>query len=227
MKRTSSIEALIRKSQNAFQDLKRDYAASLHDKAIRNDMKVDIKNIFENLRSCLDYLAHELFEGLCNAAKQPDKLYFPIRKSQTDFAKVMSQSYSGLEQANKSVFDFLESIQPYNKAWLGQFNQLNNENKHQDLVEQTRTEARHVAVSSPSGGSVSWGPGVTFGGNVKVMGVAIDPRTQLPVPNNQVSTQITIWVDFKFKDNGLSVMPFVEDSIKQVEGIFRELQKYL
>lgn len=227
MKRTPSIEALLRKSQNTFLDLKRDYDTSLHEKTIRDDLKVDIKNIFENLRSCLDYLAHELFEGLCGAAKQPDRLYFPIRSSRIEFDKVMKRDYSGLEQANKAVFDFLESIQPYNSAWLGQFNQLNNENKHQDLVEQTRTEARHVSVSAPGGGSVSWGPGVSFGGGVSVMGVPIDARTQLPVPNNQVTTQITIWVDFKFKDNGLSVLPFVDESIKKVESVFRELQKHL
>jgi len=227
MKRTISIEALLRKSQNTFSDLKRAYDASLHEKTIRDDLKVDIKNIFENLRSCLDYLAHELFEGLCGAAKQPRRLYFPIRPSRIEFDKVMKSEYSGLEQANKTVFDFLESIQPYNSAWLGQFNQLNNENKHQDLVEQTRTEARHVSVSAPSGGSVSWGPGVSFGGGVSVMGVPIDPRTQLPVPNNQVTTRITIWIDFKFKDNGLSAVPFVEHSINKVESVFRELRKHL
>jgi hypothetical protein len=227
MKRTSSIETLIRKSQSTFEDLKRAYDASLHEKVIRDDLKVDIKNIFENLRSCLDYLAHELLEGLCPAAKQPEHLYFPIRSSRPEFDKVMNRNYCGLEQASKAVFDFLESIQPYNVPWLGQFNQLNNENKHQDLVEQTRTETRHVSVSAPGGGSVSWGPGVTFGGGVSVMGVPIDPRTQLPVPNNQVKTQIIIWVDFKFKDNGLSVMPFAQDSINRVENIFRQLQKYL
>ena len=47
MKRTPSIEALLRKSQNAFVDLKRDYDTSLHEKTIRDDLKVDIKNIFE------------------------------------------------------------------------------------------------------------------------------------------------------------------------------------
>jgi hypothetical protein len=227
MKRTSSIEALLRKSQATLINLKRDYAASLHQKVVSDDLKVDIKNIFENLRSCLDYLAHELFEGICGNAKLPDRLYFPIRSSRVEFNKVMNRDYVGLEKANKAVFDFLESVQPYNNPWLGNFNQLNNENKHLDLVEQTRTEERHVAVSAPGGGSVSWGPGVTFGGGVSVMGVPIDPRTQLPIPNNQVNTQITTWVDFKFKENGLSAMLFVEDSIKQVQRIFDDLKKHL
>lgn len=227
MKRKDSIEALLRKSRATFAVLRREYETSLHEKVIRDDLRVDIKNVFENLRSCLDYLAHELFEALCGTVKQPNRLYFPICISRIEFDKVMSRDYPGLEKTNKVVFDFLESIQPYNNVWLRQFNQLNNENKHQDLVEQTRVESRHVSVTSPGGGGVSWGPGVSFSGDVRVMGVPIDQRTQLPVPNNQVVTKITIWVDFAFKVTGLSVLPFIEDSVNKVESIFRELEKHI
>jgi len=176
MKRAASIEALIRKSRDGYADLKKAYDASLHDKSIREDLKVDIKNIFENLRSCLDYLAHELFETFCKDAKKPDRLYFPIRHTAPEFAQTMQRDYPGLEVASKAVFDILESVQPFRDAWLGQFNRLNNENKHQDLVEQSRTESRHVSVTGPGGGGVSWGPGVVFGSGVQVMGVPIDPR---------------------------------------------------
>ena len=81
MQRSASIEALICKSRASFDDLKRQYEASLHEKAVREDLKVDIKNIFENLRSCLDYMAQELFDAFCKGAKKPDRLYFPIRPS--------------------------------------------------------------------------------------------------------------------------------------------------
>jgi hypothetical protein len=53
MKRTASIEALLKKARLTFDDLKRAYESSLQEKTIREDLKVDIKNIFENLRSCL------------------------------------------------------------------------------------------------------------------------------------------------------------------------------
>jgi hypothetical protein len=143
MKRTASIEALLKKARLTFDDLKRAYESSLQEKTIREDLKVDIKNIFENLRSWLDYLAHEMVEQLCTST--PNRLYFPIRHTKLEFERMMAREYSGLEATNKSVFDFLESIQPYNDAWLGDFNQLNNDNKHQDLVEHTRTEHRERA----------------------------------------------------------------------------------
>ena len=80
----------------------------------------------------------------------------------------------------------------------------------------------HVTVSG-GGGSVSWTPGVTFSGNVAVMGVPIDPRTQLPVPNNLVKTQVIVWVDFRFKELDLPVLSFTEQSIKQVGKLFQQL----
>lgn len=226
MQRSASIEALICKSRASFDDLKRQYEASLHEKAVREDLKVDIKNIFENLRSCLDYTAQELFDAFCKGAKKPDRLYFPIRPSASEFAQVMSRDYPTLEAKCKAVFDVLEAIQPYGDPWLGEFNRLTNENKHQDLVEQTRTESRRVDVKGPGGGGVSWGPGVRFGSGVRVMGVPIDPKTQLPVPNNQVTTTITTWVDFQFKEGGQSVLPFIEKCIARVEELYRAIGKH-
>ena len=226
MQRSASIEALIRKSRTSFADLKRHYEASLHKKAVSEDLKVEIKNIFENLRSCLDYIAQELFDTFCKGTKKPDRLYFPIRSSALEFAQVMTRDYPTLEANCKEAFDIVEAIQPYRDPWLGEFNRLNNENKHQDLVEQNRTESRRVEVKGPGGGGVSWGPGVRFGSGVRVMGVPIDPKTQLPVPNNQVSTTITTWVDFKFKEGGQSVLPFIEKSIARIEDLYRALEKH-
>ena len=225
MKRAVSIEALIRKSRESLVDLKKAYENSLHERTIREDLKVDIKNTFENLRSCLDYLAQEVFDAFCKGTKKPAKLYFPVRQTSAEFAKAIQRDYPSLEVSCKPVFDVLESMQPFRDVWLGQFNHLNNENKHQDLVEQTKTESRRVTVTG-SGGGVSWGPGVTFGSGVRVMGVPIDPRTQLPVPNNLVKTAITTWVDFKFREGGQSVLPFIETSIDRVEKTYEAIAKY-
>ncbi|MDH4187007.1 MAG: hypothetical protein OEV08_08410 [Nitrospira sp.] len=226
MKRSASIEALLKKAGASQADLKRAYEASLHEKKVSEELRVDIKNIFENLRSCLDYMAHDIFEACCPTAKKPDRLYFPIRQTAKEFEQAVARDFPGLEQTHRPVYDILLSFQPFNDPWLGHFNKLNNENKHQDLVEQTRTESKRVTVTG-GGGSVSWGPGVTFGGGVRVMGVPIDPRTQLPVPNQQVTTTIVTWVDFQFRDTGLSVLAFMEQSVKKVEELFRALQKHI
>ncbi|HCE92366.1 MAG: hypothetical protein A2Z90_17475 [Burkholderiales bacterium GWA2_64_37] len=223
MKRAGSIEALIRRARADFEEVKKSYEASLHEKHVREDLKVSIKNIFENLRSCLDYLAHDVRELKCVGAPSTDRLYFPIRPSAREFSQAVARDFPGLENGHPDVFGVLEAAQPYNDPWLGQFNRLNNQNKHQDLVEQTRTETRQVTVSR-GGGSVSWGPGVTFGGGVSVMGVPIDPRTQMPMPNRETTTTVTTWVDFRFAENGQSVLPFLDTSIQHVEQLFNSLR---
>lgn len=223
MSRAKDIAALIARSRKDLAELKVAYESSLHQQTISEELRVDIKNVFENLRSCLDYIAHDLFEKHCSG--KPGRLYFPIRQTHVEFAEAMANDYPGLEQNCKAAYDFIETIQPYNDPWLGKFNRLNNENKHQQLAEQTRTETRRVTVSSTSG-SVSWGPGVTFGHGVSVMGVPIDPRTQMPVPNNVVETKVVVWVDFLFSEISESAYPFVEDSIGRVEGIFRALERH-
>ena len=227
MNRNNSIQALIDKSKKDFSALKGDYEASLESQHISEELKIDIKNIFENLRSCLDYMAHDIHEE-CVTGRQSSRLYFPIRQTRNEFNQVINSDFPNLQTTNSDVYSLLEKIQPYNDDWLGKFNKLNNNNKHQNLEEQTKTESRKVTVSSPQGGgSISYGPGVTFGGGVSVMGVPIDPKTQLPIPNNQVKTEITIWVNFKFTENGESVLSFVEKSIHNIETLFLELGKHI
>jgi hypothetical protein len=227
MNRSNSIQALVSKSKKDFTSLKADYDASLQHQVISEELKIDVKNIFENLRSCLDYIAHDIYEA-CITGNTPRRLYFPIRQSRAEFDQAINSDFPNLSAIQSEVYDLIEAIQPYNDDWLGKFNKLNNNNKHQDLEEQTKTESRHVEVSSPQGGgSVSWGPGVSFGSGVSVMGAPIDPSTQLPTAGSNVNTKITIWVDFKFKENGESILPFIQKSIDKVESLFVGLSKHI
>jgi hypothetical protein len=226
MSREKSIAALIGKCRAALDALKNDYQSSLRAKNISEELKIDIKNILENLRSCLDYIARDIHDKF--VAGSPPKLYFPIRHTFTAFEQVIARDFSGLDQTSPDVYNLLEKVQPYNDDWLGKFNRLNNNNKHEDLVEQTRTETKQVTVSSKGGGgSVSWGPGVTFGSGVSVMGVPIDPKTQLPVPNTTTETKVEIWVDFRFADNEESVLPFLTKSIDKVDTLCQAIQIHL
>ena len=227
MNRSNSIQALLNKSKKDFSSLKADYDAALKHQTISEELKIDIKNIFENLHSCLDYMVHDIFEE-CIAGNTPKRLYFPIRQSRAEFDQAINNDFQGLSLTQSDVYHLLEKIQPYNNPWLGRFNKLNNNNKHQNLEEQIKIESRHVEITSPnSDGLVSWGPGVMFGGGVSVMGAQIDPSTQLPVENGGVNTKITIWVDFKFQENGESVLPFIKKSINNVETLFTGLSAYI
>lgn len=226
MSRETSIKALIKKCDDSLSELSKDYQSSLDQKHLSEELKVDIKNILENLRSCLDYLAKDIHDKY--TTKKQDRLYFPIRYTKIEFDKAISNDFCDLNKICPDVYQCMEKIQPYNDNWLGQFNSLNNNNKHYDLVEQTRTESRQVTVESRTEkGSVSWGPGVRFGSGVSVMGVPINPATQMPVPNNIVNVIVAIWVDFTFKDNGKSIIPFIMKSIDNIKGICTQVRNFL
>ena len=59
------------------------------------------------------------------------------------------------------------------------------------------------------------------------MGVQIDPKTQLPVPNREVETKIERWVDFKFEETGHSALPFLKESVDRVEALIEAIYSEL
>ncbi|MBP6908294.1 MAG: hypothetical protein KBB75_00525 [Candidatus Pacebacteria bacterium] len=158
MTRKDDIEALLERAEKAELKLTEEYNKSLHDKTISSDLKIDIKDYFSNLRSILDYLAHNIVEKYCPNADPKDRLYFPIGSDQSSFEGIMRKSYPDLSLSSAKVYSILENIQPYQKPenrWLSSFNKINNENKHSQLTPQKRTETKRVNVQINNGGSVS------------------------------------------------------------------------
>jgi hypothetical protein len=122
----------------------------------------------------------------------------------------------------------LEAVRPFQpgRNWLGQFNQVNNENEHGDLVEQIRVENPRTTVTGAGGGQVSLGSGVTFGSGVSIMGVPVDPRTQVPIPHPSIKVERVIWVDFQFAGivaSALGLLKQVRSGIGQIEATLRRL----
>jgi hypothetical protein len=227
MRRKTDIEALLERASMTLQKISSEYDNSLHSKFISASLRIDVKDYFSNLRSVLDYIAHDIVEKYCPNANPKNNLYFPIRSDIETFTAEMSKSYPELEVNNKTVYDILKNLQPFkhdDNKWLTAFNKLNNENKHDRLVAQTRTESKNITVIGQRGSSVSWGPGVTFGNGISIMGVPIDPTTQLPISNNIVKTEIITWVDFQFEDINISALWLTKESLKQINQIYSDLK---
>lgn len=179
-KRKKDIDALISNIQTEYKNIENLYNFSLHDKEINPDLKIKIKNYLENTRSVLDYCAHDIADSLSINA---EKIYFPIiekDKNKTAFEGMVGRNLSGLQSKNFSVFNYLESIQPYqsNYSWLGDFVEVTNDNKHQNLTPQTRTESQRIKSEHTGGGMVSWDPSaVRFGSGVFINGAPVNPTT--------------------------------------------------
>lgn len=224
MKRETSIEALLQRVDGTYNKLKILFKESPH-KSI--DTQIDIKDIFEHLRSCLDYLAHEIFEKYdpSSYSSNKKKIYFPIRQTREEFNKTIEKCFPFLLKIeNESVYYVIENIQPYHDPWIDNFNKLTNHNKHHDLSEQIK----QTTISNPIN-SVSWKENTQFGERVYVMGMPMDSKTQTPILDNDNSLQkdITICTDFYFKDKELTILPFIEKSIRNVKEIYSKLKKLL
>jgi hypothetical protein len=220
MARKDSIQALLTKVKAQIQQIQAEYDKSLHAKSVDAQLRIDIKNACENLRSVLDYIAKDIRERYCPSAPANTRFYFPILPDKPTFDRKIDEWFPGLRLAAPAVVAALESTQPFQKGqeWLGQFNQVNNDNKHGDLVEQTRVERTETRVTGHAG-QVSWGQGVTFGPGVSVMGVPIDPRTQLPVPDPSVKVERITWVDFHFAGMGVSALGLLRQVLAGIERI--------
>jgi hypothetical protein len=81
MSRETSIKALIKKCDDSLSELSKDYQSSLDQKHISEELKVDIKNILENLKSCLDYLAKDIHDKYTTKSRSVYISPFDIQKS--------------------------------------------------------------------------------------------------------------------------------------------------
>jgi len=228
--RSGSRAALLAHARQDLAKIEGEYQKSLHAKSIEPALRVDIKNLCENLRSVLDYLAQDIRSKHCTPPKSGERFYFPILPDGQQFATRMKQWFPGLEAGSKDLFNYLGSIQPYHPGyeWLGQLNRVNNENKHGDLIEQTRVETQQVRASMEGGGSVSWNPGaVTFGPGVSIGGFPFDPETQMPVPHPSLEVERITWVDFQFAGIGVSALALMKLSVDGVATIAREVERCL
>lgn len=190
--RHPDIEHLVITSLARLKDIEASYTRSLDERAVPPDLLVEVKHFLADMRSTLDYLANRI---------PTNDGYFPVTAAPAEFAN----RTNGLDP---KIVAILEKWQPYkNQEWFAHFNVLNNKIKHVGLIPQKRTERPETRVTHASGSSVVWGPGVTFGSGVFIMGVPIDPRTQLPIPNKILKTEIVTWVDFLFDNSKVPSLP--------------------
>ena len=211
----TDINAVITKANNLLILIESKYKESLEKQKIDDELLVEIKDYFWNLKSWLDYLWNKL--GLD---------YFPLWNSEKDFL-------NKVKWLSSNLINILKDTQLYNDNIIKNFNILNNKNKHLTLIPQKRKETKQVNVSNWYW-SVSWWTWVTFWNWVSVMWVPIDSRTQLPIQNNILKTEIIIWIDFIFDnsdikslDSNISALPFLKEIFNKIIWIVKNIEKII
>jgi hypothetical protein len=100
------------------------------------DLRVDLKNLLENNRSALEYVAHYM-AARCSPQPRTKDVKFPVSNSSDNsvtFAQKLNRWFPGLTSSRPALEDYLISIQPFNPdQWLHRLSELTNFNKHHSL----------------------------------------------------------------------------------------------
>lgn len=227
------IQSQLDRAKELLQELERACNTDLQAKDVSGKTKNLSQEVLLKIRHLLDQSIYKFFEkyyfpNLSEADKKSAKVYFPIVSKKEDLKSVFGRAkMSDLEISHQEFYEFISSVQPYNQNYLWLKHLLDFvSDKHIKLTPQTKIETRRITVSR-TGSSVSWGPGVTFGGGVSVMGVPIDPATQMPVPNNVAETKVENWVSFLFEGSDVNVLGLCKKSVEDGEKIIKKVLEFV
>ena len=237
MSRKEDINALLHSIEIQYAEIESAYNKALGNKEVPFGLKIKIKNFFDNARSILDYLAHDIAEKLNITAT---KIYFPIVKKNSNI-----QNYKGfigrhlpnLQTTNQKLFNYIESLQPYQEkmGWLADFAEINNNSKHQQLTPQTRIENPSVNISHNNVEiSLTGGASIVTGSNtlISLDGAVIPGGQQISANSNfvgdpRLQVKREIWVSFLLNGNinALNLLKKMHDEFpKIVSEVYRILE---
>ena len=219
------IDAVMTKANKMLLDIEQGYLKCLQEEKIPESLLVDIKDYLANLRTSLDYLWCKI-SNVSNG-------YFPIANSEKEF----NNKKVGVD---KKYVDILKRWQSYDEnSWIRCFNRFRNKNSHVTLIPQTKEELREFSIKEAnSKEKMVTFSGCTFtgaGNHISVGGmlVPIDLETQFPKNVEGLDIERKIWVNFLFDGSsisldfptGVSALPFLKKSFKNVRQILAELEE--
>jgi len=238
--RSTDIKRMLEHIDKDLASLENEYTSSLRAKELPASLAIDVKNLMENLRSCLDYMAQDIYEIVIEphrskaGLKPLKKAYFPYGKTKADFDGAVTKNLPDLSSLSPNVYGILESIQPFNAGitWLVDLCSTVNTNKHDSLSPQERSERKAYTVGSKDGsasisapaGAIEAPPGAIHIGSGAVV---FDPDTGVPLQTPGLDVKVTTWVDFKFADTDISVLPLLKSAREAIEKAYDELYKEL
>jgi hypothetical protein len=239
MKRYKDVLALIQESTKQYEEVKELYDKALRDKSL--DIRIKVKNLMENLRSILDYSAHDIYESVCRGYRQklgksdPRNIYFPYGRNENDFNSSIASSLPDLEVLSTPIFSLIKNEQPFisNNPWVCDLCGVNNENKHDRLIPQTREEIETYTVEGNQGSVsvIANNPNVqvtSLPGAVSIFGVPAQftPEGIKTAPSN-LAHKRTIWVSFVFEGTSINVLNLLKNAVPGVEALVNSIYKEL
>lgn len=247
---SGNISVLLRKADGAVEQVRAHYETDLAAKTISDDLMYAVRQVVQDCQSALDWTATAVKDSLYPASKWSP--CFPLQKDPEKFEEALEKNLKGLRADHPGVAAAIERHQPYQpgKAPLGYLHALRRVNTHKDFTAQTRTEKTRTRIKTkdseveyePEGLSMGSGPtriehvevrggfaGIEIGPEgIKLGGVPLDPTTGQPVIRPDHGVTEVVYVDWRFADPEVSVLPTLEAlaslTRSAVEDVRREAQ---
>jgi hypothetical protein len=189
----------------------------------------------ENLRSALDYMAKDIATIVCKVSKTLQKnTYFPYGKNKKDYNSSIGRSLPNLKIIHPDIYSLLENLQPHicGDAWLYDFCQILNNNKHDSLSPQTRKLQKTYSVGlkgklptiSALAGAITAPPGA-----ISIDGIPIefDQNTGIPYQTSGLEVAVTTWVNFVFQGTTVEVYPILQTAFNKIKQLSEQLYKII
>jgi len=238
------IKELLEESKQNISIIQDEYARAIYDYSLRDVLKPKVKSTLEHLRSCLDYIAMDIYELILEPSidsaknQQSSKIYFPYSKSKHTFNKILNKNLPNLELYNKEIYRLVEGVQPFKckSNWLVKLCKYTNDMKHDGLIKQERKDKKTTII--PGLIHMEGGGTVTFQDSVYIRhtphGVEKIPlnftiNNDLPLPNldPRLRTLRINWIDFRFEGTDTSVLDILTKSYNEVTKLTDCIYKLL
>ena len=228
MANSKSILSLVDRAAALYNELTVEYEKCLKAKDVTDNACNLTHEIIEKCSNALDQImfhAWDLRIAPTLVTKPTRTGYFPAANNMEGYKSSLGQwGIVDLANIDKQFNDVLIKHQPFTdfqNAWIVQLKELAR-SKHTGLIPQKKIIEPRTTVSRPGSGSVSWGSGVTFGGGVSVMGVPINPATQLPIPSVHVDVKVEHWVSFLLEGTSLNALIFCKTALEKTRKIIEQ-----
>lgn len=225
--RQKNVHILLKAVNENISYIKEKYETGMNNEIIEAYVQEKIKSSLEHLRSCLDYLAHDIFD-LCVAPYQNHSnkpVYFPYGKTSNDFnTSIVRNSFGNLKAHNANVYTLLESVQPYKCSdnWLVELCESTNQFKHDDFIDQK--EKTHVDIENGRA-RLSGNTGKVIFNNCSFNGKKIN-RLEFDhdklMPNDEiekVGLKISSWSTLHFENSDIDILKLLNDSLRNISAL--------
>lgn len=203
------------------------------DTEIQEIYKPKVKTCIEQLRSCLDYIALDIYEFL--KSKHPAKIkvvkyvYFPYGKEEVTFKAMTEKNLPGLFLNQPDIYNILEARQSYKcgDAWLLNICELSNELKHDKLLKQEKVVTKEVDLFNGAikvfgqNGVIS---GNSFNGVMQSKDIIISKGKIISnYTGKEKDFVIRDWTGFVFKEKRIDIIVLISKANTEISKMTNEV----